>query len=148
MQVLRFRCTHEALCDGLGDRVIGLNLAFWLVPPSEPSLHPASGLPRCRQRHIGSPMLAMYLVGSKRSHAAVLHCTSHIVCSMDLCLRQVVCPVLAALPVSADSQSASQTIMLIITFGSDQGLNLEREDQLPTPRCCFAGGPHRLGPPC
>ena len=33
VQVLRFRCTHEALCDGLGDRVIGLNLAFWLVLP-------------------------------------------------------------------------------------------------------------------
>ena len=34
-QVIRFRCTDEQPCDGLGDRVKGLNVAFWLVPPSE-----------------------------------------------------------------------------------------------------------------
>jgi hypothetical protein len=33
MQVLRFRCTNEARCEGLGDRFVGLNQAFWLVLP-------------------------------------------------------------------------------------------------------------------
>ena len=38
MQVLRYRCTDEVPCEGLGDRIVGLNLAFWLVLPSEPLL--------------------------------------------------------------------------------------------------------------
>ena len=35
VQVLRMRCTNDGHCAGLGDRLKGLSVAFWLVRPSE-----------------------------------------------------------------------------------------------------------------
>ena len=86
MQVLRFRCSNEDQCEGLGDRFVGLNVAFWLVMLSEAAFQLVFCVPLqihaalVRQRWASKPQLS---AESRRAKAALHVDSQSRHCSME-----------------------------------------------------------------